>query len=107
VLHVCSSNCFLEELAEIDYPAPLVSWEAADPTNPPLDKAEVLLKDRVMVGGADHNGWLLKGEPQEVVYKVDELKERFDPTRLIIAPGCAIPPEVSSENLHAIRERLS
>jgi uroporphyrinogen decarboxylase len=107
LLHVCSSNCFLKELSEIDYNARLISWEACDPTNLPLDKAESVLKNKVMVGGVDHNGWLLKGEPKEIVYKIDELKERFESTRLIIAPGCAIPPEVPFENLHALRERLS
>ncbi len=107
LLHVCSSNCYLKELSELDYNAGLVNWEACDPTNLPLDKAESVLKNKVMVGGVDHNGWLLRGEPGEIAYKIDELKERFEPTRLIIAPGCSIPPEVPFENLHAVRERLS
>jgi uroporphyrinogen decarboxylase len=107
LLHVCSSNCYLKELSELDYNASLINWEACDPTNLPLDKAELVLKNKVLVGGVDHNGWLLKGEPKEIVYKIDELREQFESTRLIIAPGCAIPPEVPFENLHAIRERLS
>jgi uroporphyrinogen decarboxylase len=107
LLHVCHSNCYLKELSELDYHARLINWEVCDPTNLPLDKAEAVLKDKILVGGVDHNGWLLKGEPREIVYKIDEFKERFDPTRLIIAPGCSIPPEVPFENLHAVRERLS
>ena len=52
LLHVCSSNNYLRELSELDYNARLVNWEACDPTNLPLDKAESILKNKVMVGGA-------------------------------------------------------
>jgi uroporphyrinogen decarboxylase len=107
LLHICSSNCYLKELSELDYNASLINWEASDPTNLPLDKADSVLKDKVMLGGVDHNGWLLKSEPDEISYKIDELRERFEATRLVIAPGCAIPPEVPFENLHVVRERLS
>ena len=59
-----------------------------------------------MIGGVDHNGWLLHGEPEEIRYKIDEIKERFEPTRLILGPGCSIPPEIPFANLHAVRESL-
>lgn len=106
LLHVCCSNNYLTELAEIDYNAPLINWDADDPTDLPLDKADVVLNNRVMVGGVDRNGWLLQSEPDEIGYKIDELKKRFDPTRLIIGPGCSVPPEVSFDNFRAIREKL-
>jgi len=106
LLHVCSSNNYLKELAQLDYHAAMYNWEANDPTNLPLDKADSILKDKVMVGGVDHNGWLWHSEPTEIRYKIDELKERFEPTRLIIGPGCSIPPEIPFANLHAVRERL-
>lgn len=106
LLHVCGSNNYLEQMSRIDYNSALYNWETANPTNLPLDKAVDVLKGKVMVGGVDHEGWLLQSDPDEVAYKIDELKERFDPTRLIIGPGCAVPPEVPAENLHAIRKSL-
>ncbi|MEW5795551.1 MAG: uroporphyrinogen decarboxylase family protein [Candidatus Zixiibacteriota bacterium] len=106
LLHVCSSNNYLRELTQLEYNAALVNWEANDPTNLPLDKANDILSPKVMVGGVDHNGWLQQSEPEEIRYKIDELKERFEPTRLIIGPGCSIPPETPVANLRAIRERL-
>lgn len=106
LLHVCSSNNYLKELSQLDYNASLYNWEANDPTNLPLDKADSVLKGKIMVGGVDHSGWLWHSEPGEIRYKVDELKERFGPTRLIIGPGCSIPPEIPFENLHAVRETL-
>jgi len=106
LLHVCSSNNYLRELAALDYNASLYNWDSDDPTNLPLDKAEPLLQGKVMVGGVDRNGWLLHSEPGEIRYKIDELKERFEPNRLIIGPGCSVPPEVPFENFRAVRETL-
>jgi hypothetical protein len=34
------------------------------------------------------------------------LKASYDSSRLVIGPGCAIPPEVPDINLRAVREAL-
>lgn len=106
LLHVCSSNNFLKELAGLSYPVKMYNWDADDPTNPPLDKGMNIITDRAVVGGADRNGWLLHATANEIRYKMDEMTEKFDPARLIIGPGCSIAPEVPMENLTAIREKL-
>lgn len=106
LLHVCHSNNYLRELAELDYNASLYNWDADDPTNSPLDKADEWMTGKVMVGGVDREGWLLNGTPKEIGYKIDELKERFSSTRLIIGPGCSVPPEVPLQNFRAVREKL-
>ena len=106
IFHICCSNNYLQKLAEYDYNARLYNWDSADPTNLPLDKADATLQDKVMIGGVDHNGWLLHSEPNEIRYKIDEIKERFASNRLILGPGCSIPPEIPFANLHAVRERL-
>ena len=106
ILHVCNSNNYLGRLAELDYDSRLINWDASDPTNLPLDKAAAIMRDKILVGGVDHNGWLLHSEPDEIRYKIDELKEKYEPNRLVIGPGCSIPPEVPFANLHAIRESL-
>ncbi len=106
LFHVCGSNNYLKELSQLDYRSTLVNWDSADPTNLPLDKAEVLIPQKVLVGGVDHRGWLIHGEAQEIPFLVDGLKNRHDPRRVIIGPGCAIEPETPMENLQAIRDRL-
>jgi uroporphyrinogen decarboxylase len=106
LLHVCSSSNYLKEIAALDYHAQLYNWDSDDPTNLPLDKADDLLKDKVMVGGVDRHGWLLHAQPDEIGYKIDMIKEAHSKTRLIIGPGCSIPPEVPFANLHAVREKL-
>lgn len=106
LLHVCESNNYLEKMVGIDYHAGMYNWDAAHPTNLPIDKAADLIKTGALVGGVDHEGWLLKSSPDEIKYLIDELKDKNSRSRLIIGPGCAIPPEVPDENLRAIRERL-
>ncbi len=106
LFHVCSSNNFLKELVKLDYPCRMYNWDSDDPTNLPIDKGIDYITGKAVVGGVDHNGWLLHGTPDEMRGKMEEIKRKFDPARLIIGPGCAIPPEVPMENLQAIREKL-
>ena len=106
LLHVCGPSNYLRELARLDYHASLYNWDSQDPTNLPLDKAVDELPGKALVGGVDHDGWLRSGTPDEIGYKINELKDRFSRSRLIIGPGCSIRPEVPYANLHAIRERL-
>ncbi len=106
LLHVCESNNYLRELCDLDYRCQLANWDCCDPTNLPMDLAVDQLKGMALVGGVDHNGWLLHARPQEIRYQIDRIKSDHDPSRLIIGPGCAIPPEVPMDNLRAIRERL-
>jgi uroporphyrinogen decarboxylase len=106
LLHICSSHNFLKQLAEIDYNCQLYNWDSDDPTNLPLDRAYDLLNGKTLVGGIDQSGWLLKSSAEEVRRQTERIKEKHDPARLIIGPGCSVPPEVPLENLQAIRDTL-
>lgn len=106
LFHVCASNNYLRELAPLDYRSRLVNWDAADPTNLPLDRAEELLLNKTLVGGVDYRGWLINSRPDEISSLINDLKRKHDSARLIIGPGCAIEPSTPMENLQAIRERL-
>jgi uroporphyrinogen decarboxylase len=106
VLHVCHSSNLLKEMAAQPYPAALINWNSFDPTNLPLDRAYAEIPDKRFVGGVDHDGWLLRSTPDEIGYLIDQIKANNSPDRLIIGPGCSIAPEVSKENLHAVRNRL-
>jgi uroporphyrinogen decarboxylase len=106
LLHVCSANNFLRELAGVDYRCQLYNWDSDNPTNLPLDKVYDLLQGKTLVGGVDQHGWLLKSSAEEVGFQIEKIKQKHDPARLIIGPGCSIPPEVPMGNLHAIRNRL-
>ncbi len=106
LFHVCSSNNYLSQLAQIDYNCKMYNWDGDDPTNSPVDKACELLAGKTLVGGVDQRGWLLKSEPDEIPFQMQRIKKYLDPRRVIIGPGCSIAPEVPRENLKAIRENL-
>jgi uroporphyrinogen-III decarboxylase len=48
----------------------------------------------------------MESNPDEVRHAINRIKQDHDESRLIIGPGCSIPPETPMENLQAIRELL-
>ena len=106
ILHVCSSENYLLRLLEHGYDCPMVNWDSCDPTNLPLDRAYDLVTDRALVGGVDHNGWLLHSTPEEIGQQIEKIKAAHDPARLIIGPGCSITANTPIRNLEEIRKRL-
>ncbi len=106
ILHICSSECFLAELPGFDFKSRIYNWDASDPTNPPVDRADEFLRGGIALGGVDENGWLLHSTPREIEYQMARLKDMAPPDRLMIGPGCAIPPEIPMENLKAVRDNL-
>lgn len=106
LLHVCDSNNYLSRLAEIDYRCRLCNWDSLDETNLSIADGVELLTPYTLVGGVDQGGWLQHGSPDDVVRRLEQLKADNSSSRLIIGPGCSIPPEVPLDNLRAIRESL-
>ena len=106
LLHVCASNNYLKPLSRIDYRCRMFNWDSSDPTNLPLDKAYDRFPHHTLVGGVDQSGWLKHSSPDEICHQIDRLKGEHDSSRLIIGPGCSMPPEAPMDNLRAIRESL-
>ncbi len=104
LLHVCGKNNFLKELS--DYPAALVNWECYDPTNLNLDDGLQLMKDKTVVGGIDHTGWLTHATPAEIKYEMTRLTNRYAGQKIIFGPGCTIEPNIREENIKAVRYDL-
>ena len=106
LLHVCAGSNYLEQLSRLDYSCLMYNWDSQDPTNLPIDRSDEILTGRTVVGGVDHNGWLLHSDAAEVAHRIAVLKDENDPSNFIIGPGCCVPPEVPIENYRAIRENL-
>jgi uroporphyrinogen decarboxylase len=106
LLHVCASNNFLQELVEQDHNCRLLNWDTSDPTNMPLDKAEESITSMALVGGVDHKGWLQHSDPGEIEGQMQNLRKAHNPARVIIGPGCSLPPETPIANLEQVRKGL-
>ena len=100
VLHVCKRNNLLLEFA--DYPVAAFSYDALDPTNPPLREALANLPGAVM-GGISHEDALQQPEPDAALAEWRRALETTGGRRWLAAPGCSIPPVTPAANLRALR----
>ncbi|MDD3732175.1 MAG: uroporphyrinogen decarboxylase family protein [candidate division Zixibacteria bacterium] len=106
LLHVCHSRNYLEHLHQHHYPCRIYNWDSLHETNLSLEAAYDNIKGKVFVGGVEENGWL-QLDRDTVRDKISRLLKLHDPHRLIIGPGCCIPPETPFENLKIIREKIN
>lgn len=98
VLHNCGDNIYFDLLA--DYPVQAISWAATLPGNPTLGEGKQRTEKAVM-GGVSEKTTLPNGTPDEVAAEVREAIAETGGRRVLIAPGCSIPPWTPKANLEA------
>jgi uroporphyrinogen decarboxylase len=104
VLHVCGSNNFLGKFG--DYPAEVVNWDAADPTNPALREGHAMLRKPIM-GGLDRYQDLMELEPAALANKTRKLVEAHADLPFAVGPGCAVPVSVPLERLEIVKNAVN
>ena len=83
-----------------DYPVHAISWAATLPENPAL--AEGLTRtQKAVMGGISEKTTLPDGTPEEVANEVRQALAETKGVRLLLAPGCSIPPRTPPANLAA------
>ncbi|MGZ6392183.1 MAG: uroporphyrinogen decarboxylase family protein, partial [Ktedonobacterales bacterium] len=98
VLHNCGDHIYFDLLAS--YPVHAISWAATLPGNPSLADGKLRTAAAVM-GGIDEKTTLPHGTPDRVAAEVTQaIKETYG-RRLLLAPGCSIPPNTPPANLRA------
>ena len=98
VLHNCGAGIYFDLLA--DYPVHAISWAATLPENPSLAEGLTRTKKAVM-GGISEKTTLPNGTPEDVANEVRRALTATDGVRLLLAPGCSIPPRTPPANLAA------
>ncbi len=98
VLHNCGDNIHFDLLA--DYPVSAISWAATLPGNPTLGDGLKRTRKAVM-GGVSEKTTLPDGTPEEVAGEVSRAIEQTGGRRVLIGPGCSIPPRTPRANLEA------
>ncbi len=97
VLHVCRAENMLLDL--LDYPVQAFNWADREAGNPSL--AEVQSRtDRAVMGGVALST-LSTGAPADVEAAVHDAIDSTGGRRLLVAPGCSVPPEAPAANLQA------
>ncbi|MGZ3675281.1 MAG: uroporphyrinogen decarboxylase family protein [Ktedonobacterales bacterium] len=98
VLHNCGDHIYFDLLAS--YPVHAISWAATLPGNPSLADGK-LHTAAALMGGVDEKTTLPHGTPDRVAAEVTQaIKETYG-RRLLLAPGCSIPPNTPPANLRA------
>lgn len=88
----------------VDYPVQAISWHDRR-TSPSLAEAEKM-STKALSGGLDEWGILRSGTPAEVDADVRQIVKTVAPERLLLAPGCVLPLDVSDDNLDAVRSAV-
>jgi uroporphyrinogen decarboxylase len=98
ILHNCGDNVYFDLLA--DYPVHAISWAATLAGNPTLAEGKKRTT-RAVMGGVSEKSTLPDGTPEEVAEEVRQAIAQTEGRRVLIAPGCSIPPRTPRENLAA------
>jgi uroporphyrinogen decarboxylase len=98
VLHNCGEHIYFDLLA--DYPVEAISWAATLPGNPTLGEGKERTT-RAVMGGVSEKTTLPDGTPEQVDAEVRTAIKETDGRRVLIAPGCSIPPRTPAANLEA------
>jgi len=99
-IHVCKRRNLLLEFA--DYPVAAYSYDALDPTNPPLVEALARMPGAFM-GGLSQDDALQQASAERVLAEWRRGLEITGGRRWLVAPGCSIPPATPAANLKAVR----
>lgn len=98
VLHNCGEHIYFDLLS--DYPVEAISWAATLPGNPSLAEGKERTI-RAVMGGVNEKTTLPNGTPEQVDEEVRQAIKETDGRRVLIAPGCSIPPRSPAANLEA------
>lgn len=98
VLHNCGERIYFDLLS--DYPVAAISWAATLPGNPSLGEGKERTTKAVM-GGVSEKTMLADGTPVQVDEEVRQAIKETEGRRVLIAPGCSIPPRTPAANLEA------
>lgn len=103
VLHNCGERIAFDLLA--DYPVSAISWDPTLPGNPSLAEGKERTKSAVM-GGVNEKRALADGTPEEVATQVRAAIASTGGRRLLLAPGCSIPPRSPRANLESAKAEV-
>ncbi len=104
IVHNCGEHIHFDLLAA--YPVHAISWDATVEGNPSLREG-MMSSGKAVMGGISEKSTLVNGTPSEVQEEVAQVLEATGGRHLLLAPGCAVKPEVPSRNVEAVRRMLA
>ena len=106
LLHVCKGRAMVRELA--DYPAAMINWDTADPTNPGLAEMAARAPGKALVGGLDRRLFTQPGGREALREQAVAQATRDAAGRpFVLAATCTIDTTADPEAVRAVREFVS
>ena len=104
VVHLCGAHLNFGLARE--FRADGISWSTTDPGNPSLAEGRER-SGRAVVGGVPETAALVEGSAGDVRRSVRAAVDETDGRRVVIGPGCSVPPTAPSANLAAMVEETA
>lgn len=98
MLHAHGDDIMFDLLT--DYPAEMFNWHDRL-TDPTISQAAECFP-RLLVGGLNEHGTLLRGSEQEIEDQVHDALIQAGGRRLMIGPGCVLPVAATDERIQAV-----
>jgi uroporphyrinogen decarboxylase len=102
ILHIHGKEIMFDLL--VDYPVQAISWH--DRGTLPALGAAVVKYGGGLLGGLDHEHTMRHGTKTQISQQVQDAIRQTRGQRLIIGPGCVLPPDVPAWRLHAARKAV-
>ncbi|MHA1213006.1 MAG: uroporphyrinogen decarboxylase family protein [Candidatus Heimdallarchaeota archaeon] len=103
VMHVHGDNIMFDLIAQ-NYPIQAINWhdQLAAPTIADASKKF----NGLLVGGIEEKEFLFKASLEEITSRIQKEIDSVDNSKLIIAPGCVIPINITNDKIQAIVDYL-
>ncbi|MBE3558901.1 MAG: hypothetical protein IMW89_06710 [Ktedonobacteraceae bacterium] len=104
ILHNCGQRIYFDLLAS--YPVQAISWAATLEGNPDLGEGK-RRSGKAVIGGISEKTVLKSGSIEKIQEEIERARELTGDRHFLLAPGCAVPPEVPEKNREAVRQALA
>ena len=102
LLHVCKGRAMVRELA--DYPAAMINWDTAAPTNPGLAEMAARAAGKALVGGLDRRLFTQPGGREALLEQARAARRDAAGRPFVLAATCTIDTTADPEAVRAVRE---
>jgi uroporphyrinogen decarboxylase len=102
LLHVCKARAMVRELA--DYPAALLNWDTAEPSNPALADLAGRATGKALVGGLNRRLFTEPGGKEALLRQAAAAREAMAGRPFVLGSTCTIDTRADPEAVRAVRE---
>jgi uroporphyrinogen decarboxylase len=105
IIHMHGNAPMFEKLAK--YPAPAINWHDRLVDDYDIKTGRRLCPDKLLIGGVDEFKTLKNGSEADIKKHLADALEQSGDGRIILAPGCCVPLNVSEDRIELAKKALT